>query len=264
MNRLFGWRPDVPDKRDYKYSEHFRRTSFPVRSWWPCHIWSGAKKYPMNIDLRTTGALPEVFDQGDLGSCVENSWCATMSYLEMKESNSKMLFSRLFMYYNVRGGAPVDNGSTIRDAIKNIALMGLCTEDLWPYDLHDWMVKPPDKCYAQAITRKDIQYARLETLDDMLNCLASGFPVVYGMSLYESFNHVTRDNPVLPLPKNGETMIGGHALTLVGYDAKDKLFLVRNSWGTRFGVDGYFYIPFDYVCDPSLADDFWTCRYIPS
>ena len=46
----------------------------------------------------------------------------------------------------------------------------------------------------------------------------------------------------------------------VGYDDAKKRFLVRNSWGTRWGLDGYFWIPYAYLSDRNLSDDFWTIR----
>jgi C1A family cysteine protease len=60
------------------------------------------------------------------------------------------------------------------------------------------------------------------------------------------------------MPKKDETQIGGHAVMAAGYDETAKRFLVRNSWGTKWGMDGYFTIPFKYI--ETLAGDFWTIR----
>ena len=43
-----------------------------------------------------------------------------------------------------------------------------------------------------------------------------------------------------------------HAMVLCGYSDKDKVFIVRNSWGERFGDKGYCYIPYSYITDPNL------------
>ena len=46
----------------------------------------------------------------------------------------------------------------------------------------------------------------------------------------------------------------------VGYDDKKKRFLVRNSWGSGWGMKGYFTMPYPYLADRNLSDDFWTVR----
>ena len=93
----------------------------------------------------------------------------------------------------------------------------------------------------------------------MISCLAEGYPFVFGMSVYESFESaaVARTG-VVPMPKKGERMVGGHAVMAVGYDQPKKRLLVRNSWGTDWGQKGYFVLPFAYLDD--RADDFWTIR----
>jgi len=66
----------------------------------------------------------------------------------------------------------------------------------------------------------------------------------------------------LNMPKKSEQSIGGHAVVAVGYDDKAKRFTVRNSWGADWGINGYFTMPYDYLLDENLADDFWTLRII--
>jgi C1A family cysteine protease len=48
----------------------------------------------------------------------------------------------------------------------------------------------------------------------------------------------------------------------VGYDDSKQWFIVRNSWGPTWGIKGYFTLPYAYVTDTHLADDFWTIRLI--
>jgi C1A family cysteine protease len=55
-----------------------------------------------------------------------------------------------------------------------------------------------------------------------------------------------------------ENMLGGHAVTVVGYNDLDQTFIVRNSWGSDWGDKGCFYIPYKYLLDPSLTSDAWS------
>jgi C1A family cysteine protease len=55
-----------------------------------------------------------------------------------------------------------------------------------------------------------------------------------------------------------ETDLGGHAMCCVGYDMEKQMFIVRNSWGTEWGDNGYCYFPFEYLV--YFGDDFWTVR----
>ena len=95
----------------------------------------------------------------------------------------------------------------------------------------------------------------------MKGCLASGFPFVFGFTVYESFeSNAVASSGIVPMPAPNEKIVGGHAVVLVGYnDAVDR-FRVRNSWGTRWGQKGYFEMPYLYVTSGSLASDFWVVQ----
>jgi C1A family cysteine protease len=64
------------------------------------------------------------------------------------------------------------------------------------------------------------------------------------------------------MPVKGESSIGGHAVVGVGYDDAKQWFVVRNSWGPKWGMKGYFTLPFPYLTDSNLSDDFWTIRVV--
>jgi C1A family cysteine protease len=245
-SRWYGWIPDLPDQRDYLY-----RAIHPLPT-----------AFPPAVDLRTSCSTIE--DQGRLGSCTANALAGALEFLELKDGMSFRDLSRLFIYYNERlleHSVHVDSGAMLRDGIKTLAKQGVCTEQKWPYVLSKFDKRPPASCYQEAKEYQITAYERIITLDEMLACLAEGFPFVFGFSVYESFEtaDVTRTGKV-PMPQPEERVLGGHAVMAVGYNDVEKRFIVRNSWGTKWGMKGYFTMPFAYLADRGLSDDFWTIR----
>lgn len=244
----YGWIPDLPDQRDLLYAVP---PAPPI-------------PLPAQTDLRAQ--CPSVYDQGQLGSCTANAIAGALQFDEAKQGEADTtLLSRLFIYYNERvmeGTVGTDSGAMIRDGIKTVNAVGACPESEWPYDIARFTEKPSDACYADAATHRALQYQRVShDLTQMRTCLASGFPFVFGFSVYESFeSKAVAHTGVAPMPAHGERVIGGHAVMAVGYDDTAATFLVRNSWGTRWGLAGYFTMPYDYLSARNLSNDFWTIR----
>ena len=176
--------------------------------------------------------------------------------------------SRLFIYYNERvieHTVSTDSGAMIRDGIKSVAKSGVCPEiPDWPYDIAKFAQKPPSQAYQNAKAHKAASYSRLlSSTPQLKGCLASGYPFVFGFSVYESFESETvARSGIVPMPQPSEKQLGGHAVLAVGYDDRQQRFIVRNSWGPHWGMKGYFTIPYAYLTDNNLADDFWTVRII--
>jgi C1A family cysteine protease len=216
---------------------------------------------PKKVDL--TSKMPPVYDQGQLGSCTANAIGAAFEYEQLKQKQKDFMPSRLFIYYNERaieGTVDTDSGAMIRDGIKSIAKLGVCPEDIWAYDIARFTEKPPKTAYTEATKHQVLVYRRvIANLHQMQGCLASGYPFVFGFTVYESFEspEVAATGEV-PLPPRSEQVLGGHAVLAVGYDDANQCFIVRNSWGKGWGKKGYCTMPYGYLTDPSLARDFWA------
>jgi C1A family cysteine protease len=245
----YGWLPDLPDIRDHLYAA-------PVAL-------VGA--LPAKADLRAQ--CPPVYDQGQLGSCTANAIAAAIEFDRLKQKLDDFTPARLFIYYNERTMEHTidsDSGAQIRDGIKSVGQLGDCPETEWPYDIAKFRTKPAAQCYADGLKYKAVLYQRMtQTLSQLKGCLASGYPFVFGFTVYESFEGAPMARTGhAALPKAGEKVVGGHAVAGVGYDDAKQWFIVRNSWGGQWGMKGYFTLPYAYVTDNNLADDFWTIRVV--
>ena len=243
---MYGWKPDLPDQRDVCYPS----------------LYKVSRKLPAKIDLRSM--CTPVEDQGQLGSCTAHALTGALEFLEKKDALPPVQMSRLFVYYNERvieHTISQDSGAMIRDGIKSLVKYGCCTEDKWPYDISRFTFKPSTVCYDDGLNHQILSYQRIDALNQMLSCLADGFPFVFGFTVYESFESDTvAKTGKVSMPKAKEKVLGGHAVLAVGYNDSQKRIIVRNSWGSSWGLGGYFTIPYAYVESRDLSDDFWTIR----
>lgn len=242
--RYFGWTPDLPDQRDLYYGA-------------PSKI-----IIPDIVDLRAKASPVE--EQLTIGSCVAQSIVGALELLDKGVDRAYADLSRLFLYYNIRAGqntVSYDSGGTIRGGIKAVASLGVCKEKLWPYTVTKYRARPSLVAYQDGFRQRITSYFRLTHTIDMYQCLAAGFPFVFGFTVYESFDAVASTGFTL-MPKRDEAAQGGHAVCAVGYDRPKKMFLIRNSWGSSWGLGGYFWMPEQYMEDRNLSDDYWTIRTI--
>jgi C1A family cysteine protease len=166
---------------------------------------------------------------------------------------------------NFEGDVNQDAGGEIRDVVKMAAKYGTALESTWPYsdDGVQFKVKPSIESFTEGLQHKALQYQSVpQTLDAFFHVLAVfNRPIIMGVQLYASFEgEAVAACGIVPMPLPGEECLGGHAVLIVGYDKNKQMFLVRNSWGDQWGVQGNFWIPFDYVMNPDLADDFWVIQ----
>ena len=246
----YGWVPDLPDSRDFMFAAPLETLA----------------ALPPSVDLRPQ-CPKEVYDQGQLGSCTANAIGGALQFEQIKQGLNGFVPSRLFIYYNERvkeHTVNTDSGAQIRDGIKSVGSIGAPPETDWQYDISKFAEKPPQKAFNDAPLGRALQYQRVpQVLNQMKGCLAAGYPFVYGFTVYESFESPqVAQTGVAPMPAPSERVLGGHAVVAVGYDDGSQRFLSRNSWGPGWGMGGYFTIPYAYLTDNNLADDFWTVRLV--
>jgi C1A family cysteine protease len=246
----FGGIRDTPDSRDHPYVP-------------PPAILANL---PGKVDLRES--LPPIYNQYEINSCTANAIAAAMEFDDLKRGLKDVKTpSRLFIYYNERvleGTTKEDAGAQIRDGIKCVSRQGACAETVWPYLKADVLVNPSRVSYSQARRYTAVEYQRIvRNLDHLKSCLASGYPFVFGIRVFTSFQGAAvKKTGKLDMPRKGEKSIGLHAVLAAGYDDKIHRFIVRNSWGRQWGMNGYFTMPYEYLLNQKISHDFWTIRFV--
>ena len=217
-----------------------------------------------SVDLKDQ--FDEVYDQGSLGSCTAQAIASLYDYHYNSSGGSgssnlqgDFKASRLFIYYNERyleNHVYVDSGATIEDGMNVLRIYGACSEELCEYNIRKFTQVPSENAYKNALSHKIYTSSSIENSIDLFKlALSHGNPVVFGFDVYESFMTLsTAKSGIMPIPKDTEKLLGGHAVVAVGYnDEKDSLenskgcFLVRNSWGKDWGNDGYFWMPYENI-----------------
>ncbi len=246
MPKSLGWKPDLPDHRDRRFS--------PKK----------LPRQPKEIDLRERFFKP--WNQGTLGSCTAHAVGAACQFLDIYDGDMQIISpSRLFIYYNARaieGTTSSDEGAEIRNAIKSAAKFGYPAEEKWPYRLKSFTKKPSAPIYRAAVKERLNRYERVDrNIAHFRRVLADGLPIVIGISIYESIDEdrVTKTGRI-PMPSKREKLEGGHAILVVGYQDQKKQLIIRNSWGTGWGEGGYGFLPYSYIETSDLSDDFWVIK----
>jgi C1A family cysteine protease len=265
MSYGLGWIPDLPDVRDFTVESSAVRAVLKT----PAAGTFVLKAGPPKIDL--AGHFPPVENQGQLGSCTANAAAGLLEYYERRALGRHVDASRLFVYKVSRRllGWTGDTGAYLRTTMKALALFGAPPEENYPYDPARFDQEPDAFAYALGQAYKAIQYYKLDpagtvgpaALDNLKARLVLEQPAMFGFTVYASIDSAR--SGLVPFPRAGDKVVGGHAVCAVGFD--DAIVLdgvagaikFRNSWGVGWGQGGYGWLPYRYFTQ-RLAQDIWS------
>jgi C1A family cysteine protease len=281
-----GWQRDLPDFRDYNLNTDMKDVSESRKE-------KGVKKSIKDLAkqmgvLNAPATLPTsvnlipwfspIEDQGALGSCTANAGVAILEYFERRAFGNHIDASRLFLYKATRNllNWTGDTGAYLRTTMEALTVFGVPPEKYWPYRINNFDAEPTAFCYSFGQSYQAISYFRHDTpglspndlLKSIKTWVAAGVPAMFGFTCYNSLNQANTTGKI-PFPSSGERVIGGHAIVAAGYDDNIVIrnanngstttgaFLIRNSWGTSWGMNGYGWLPYEYVLR-RLAVDWWS------
>ena len=168
--------------------------------------------------------LPDVLNQGESSICVPCSISAFLNWHENLNSGSKKDNKvDYFEIYNQRTN--VGEGMTFKEAFYYLRHHGV---------------------NSKSGKLKIEEYSLIRDINLLKNAIVMNGPCVGALPVYnyglEFWNK-----------KNGESLLGYHAIAIVGYNKEG--FIIRNSWGRSYGNNGYTLIKYE---DLGKMVEMWT------
>ena len=216
------------DRRDFIFKGSY--SNLPV----------GGLRYfgiPQTLDLRPD--LQPIRDQKSQGTCYAQTVACVKEWQEKKDSGFDEHMSPQFFYNNRSNNHDDDRrndeGMFGRDVMKLMSVVGICRESNYPYGKVEKRYDIPQSCFEEAKGHRIKSYARVETVEALKESLFKNGPALIAFPTYNT-------GPYFWRKLSGMSQQGGHAVTVVGYNEVG--FIIRNSWGERWGNQGYTTYPF--------------------
>jgi len=252
-----GYLPDLTDPRDWDFNK--------------AAISGNDLTLVEKIDWRPR--VVEILDQGYLGSCVSQG---AMGAIRLKNVFNGVKNPKLGNLLHVYAGARSyiktlneDSGSHIRDAFRFINKVGFMPEDETDnqHDLKKYQELPTPRemrlMFDQRDTGEKVDYYRItgrgeDRVLSLKQAMGLGNVPVLGTQTTEDF--LQYKSGVLSKPDDKAELTGGHAFYLAGFTPSYVIGV--NSWGPDWGMEGFFYMSWDYVKWPS-TQDIWVVNKAP-
>lgn len=238
---------------------------------------------PLTYSLVT----PAVRNQEQIGSCT--GFCGTaaneITQYYAKNNTWGPVLSPLYLYYAERVKIEhyritADPGAEMVDIPEALQQYGECIEKDYAYPVNaNETAGPSSKAFKKAPTAAAVSNALLYEIGSSASnygmvaqgdtaavkaLLRENIPVCMGFNVYDNSGYTifeglnTTNYTYNPLTSTGgiikgESLLGGHANIIYGYDDTKKVFLMENSWGTSWGNAGYWYLPYSVFMSSKIV-----------
>jgi len=222
--------------------------------------YSATSTYPATFDLRTTGNVTPVKNQGNFGTC----W-AFATYGSLESTSMPVTPTQDFSEKNLANLAgfnfdiPNGGGHMWMSAAYLTRWNGPVAEVTDPYPTGAWTSSgtyPPVKHVQNVVFFP----ARSDRTDNgNIKGALTQWGAVYSSFFWDnSFYNAAHTSYYQPSSASNTVSGGGHAVTIIGWDDTyaatnfntapplPGAWIVKNSWGTGWGNNGYFYVSY---CD---------------
>jgi C1A family cysteine protease len=212
---------------------------------------------PASVDLRA--AWWNIGNQENTGSCV--GWASTDGVARYhmvkagKIAQPGLLSPRMTWMgsketdeYTSRPETFIEEaGTSLKAAMEILKKYGAVPESWLPFHISTLMYTGSENTfYAKAATLKIASYFNLlKNLNNWRSWLATHGPILAALNVDATWDHATATHGKLDVFQPN-TVRGAHAVCIVGYTA-DNRFIIRNSWGTAWGDQGFGYATEAYI-----------------
>jgi C1A family cysteine protease len=208
---------------------------------------------PSSLDWRNKDGknwVSPILNQGNCGSCVA---FASIGVLE-----TQVNISSIFPNLNVRfspqnlfacGGGACESGWYPSAAASTLMRKGVTDEACMPYT--SGATGEDVSCHAACANSAQRTYkissyraptASIKNVASVKRALQKG-PVVTTLSVYADFMAYSSG---VYKHASGE-VLGGHAISIIGYDDASQSYIIRNSWGQDWGEKGFGHVAYSDV-----------------
>lgn len=219
-----------------------------------------------SVDLRQYFSPAK--SQGAVGSC--STFAAVAMYevamnrtAEPGSAPTDMSERFVFYHSNVEKGRP-EGGSNFYEQLEVLGKYGTCHESQCPYSGNNLTEPPSEEATQEALNHRVLvaKQIPLRTKGPKTECLkenhrlftsalSEGYPVGISLKVYNSLETIA--SPYVNVPDENDILSGGeggHAMVLAGYSEAENCYIVKNSWGSDYGDNGYIYVSAAYIDDP--------------
>jgi hypothetical protein len=198
-------------------------------------------------------------DQNGHGACVGFGSEGAANTSKGVAGGVKRKLSPWFVYAGINGGS--DSGAVVSDACTFMRDVGTCLDETVPDKAwHKRMI--PREAYEEAKRFRIHQAYGCDTFDEIVSAILLNFSVSFGISIGNRFT--PNANGILP-DWDGRN-VGGHCMQALGVVLiNGKWYLkVPNSWSTRWGLNGFCFMPESYFSGQRYGVDAWALQSLAS